>query len=242
MVKKIVKKLIPKTILRAIKEIIPRPTSEITKHITGKNNNIAIDQGVCLEKITFDIIGSGNTIQIESGCRLNNVTFTIRGNNCKCVIYSNSILLGGKILFYGHNTCFEIGECSFVGEAFNCFVLEDNTRVIIGKNCMLSASIDILTGDLHLIFDKATEERINFAKNVYINDHVWIGAYSKILKGVILQKDSIVGYTAVVSKPFEESNVIIAGNPARIVKTGIQWSREHCPPFNIVTGDFEYER
>lgn len=52
---------------------------------------------------------------------------------------------------------------------------------------------------------------------IVIEDNVWIGARSVILKGVTIGEGSIVACDSVVTKdvpPF----TIVAGNPARVVK------------------------
>ncbi len=53
---------------------------------------------------------------------------------------------------------------------------------------------------------------------VVIEDDVWIGINAIILKGVTIGRGSIVGAGSVVTKDVPEM-VVVAGNPARIVKT-----------------------
>ena len=45
-------------------------------------------------------------------------------------------------------------------------------------------------------------------------------------KNTYLASDTIVGAKSVVSKGFKESNIILAGNPAQIIKTGVQWHHQ----------------
>lgn len=54
-------------------------------------------------------------------------------------------------------------------------------------------------------------------KPVVIGDNVWIGEYAAILKGVTIGRGSIVASHSVVTKNVPEY-VIVAGNPARVVK------------------------
>ena len=42
---------------------------------------------------------------------------------------------------------------------------------------------------------------------------------------MIIADNSIVGWGSIVTKEFNEPNVIIAGIPAKIVKRGINWDR-----------------
>jgi maltose O-acetyltransferase len=46
---------------------------------------------------------------------------------------------------------------------------------------------------------------------------VWIGAHAGILPGTRIGKNSVVGFGAVCSGEFP-ANVIIAGNPARVLR------------------------
>ena len=52
---------------------------------------------------------------------------------------------------------------------------------------------------------------------IIIGDNVWIGDHATILKGVTIGDNSVVGAGAVVTQPVP-ANVVVAGNPAKIVK------------------------
>lgn len=52
---------------------------------------------------------------------------------------------------------------------------------------------------------------------IELKENVWVAGQSAILKGVTIGENSIVGFRAVVVKDVP-ANVIVAGNPARIVK------------------------
>lgn len=55
---------------------------------------------------------------------------------------------------------------------------------------------------------------------IIIGKNVWIGEYARICKGVTIGDGSIVAANAVVTKDVP-ANCIVAGNPAKIVKTDI---------------------
>lgn len=47
----------------------------------------------------------------------------------------------------------------------------------------------------------------------------------KIGKNTKIPDNSIVGWGSIVTKVFNEPNIILAGIPAKIVKRGINWDR-----------------
>ncbi len=91
---------------------------------------------------------------------------------------------------------------------------------------MFAYDIDVRTGDSHSIISRTNNERINYAKDVVIDDHVWIGAHCIILKGSFISEDSVVATGSVVTQRFEEKGIIIGGNPAKKIKDQISWDRE----------------
>lgn len=91
---------------------------------------------------------------------------------------------------------------------------------------MFAYDIDIRTGDSHSIIDTLTNERINYAQNIHIGNHVWIASHVSILKGVHIADSSVVATRAVVTRSFEEKNILIGGMPAKKLKENIAWDRQ----------------
>jgi acetyltransferase-like isoleucine patch superfamily enzyme len=91
---------------------------------------------------------------------------------------------------------------------------------------MLSYDIDIRNGDSHSILSLDKKERINYAKDVKIDNHVWIGAHSIILKGCHIGKDNVIGTGSVLSHLSTPPNCLIAGVPGKIIKNDITWDRD----------------
>jgi acetyltransferase-like isoleucine patch superfamily enzyme len=58
------------------------------------------------------------------------------------------------------------------------------------------------------------------SESINIGNNVWIGSFARVCKGVTIGDNSIVAANAVVTKDVP-TNAIVAGNPARIVKTDI---------------------
>ncbi len=55
---------------------------------------------------------------------------------------------------------------------------------------------------------------------IIIGSNVWIGSFARVCKGVKIGDNSIVAANAVVTKDVP-ANAIVAGNPAKVVKTDI---------------------
>jgi acetyltransferase-like isoleucine patch superfamily enzyme len=117
----------------------------------------------------------------------------------------------------GENTTFEDSHIA---------VTEPNSKITIGKDCLFAYDIDLRTGDSHSIVDSITHERINFAQNINIGNHVWIASHVSVLKGVHISDNSVVATRAVVTKSFVENNILIGGIPAKKIKGNINWDRQ----------------
>lgn len=155
-----------------------------------------------MKNCTIHIFGNNNKISIGSNCLINEGTFWIEDNEGVISIDKNTTI-NGKTEF----ACIEGKEIS------------------IGSDCMFSSNIVIRTGDSHSIID-SERLRTNPSNDVKIGNHVWIGEGAVLLKGIQVLDNSIVGTRSVVTKPFYETNIIIAGTPAKIIRRDINWLRE----------------
>ena len=91
---------------------------------------------------------------------------------------------------------------------------------------MFSHGITVQNSDMHAILDKEMRAT-NHSKPIIINDHVWVAMNSIILKGSYISKNSVIAAGSIVTKKFNEENVIIAGIPAKIIRRNIGgWSRK----------------
>jgi maltose O-acetyltransferase len=129
-----------------------------------------------------------------------------------------------------------LGECgknAYIEPSFNCdygsniyigknffanfgLVILDVAEVRIGNNCFIAPQVGIYTAT-HPIDEQERNQRICYAKPIYIGDSCWIGGHATINPGVTLGNNVIVASGAVVTKSFG-NNVIIAGNPAKIIR------------------------
>lgn len=112
---------------------------------------------------------------------------------------------------YGCNI--HVGENFFVN--YDVVIL-DVCNVTIGNNCLIAPQAGIYTA-CHPLDEATRISGLELGKPVTIGNNCWIGGRAVINPGVTLGDNVVVGSGAVVTKSFP-SNVVIAGNPARIIK------------------------
>lgn len=206
--------------------------------VNGFNNEIVLVQDGEKKRLGdfskiqgFKISINGNNNKIILEYPLNNVqnnVITINGND-------NFFKLSNSI-YPIHNACFSMqiwgkNRKIIVGKNFSIasgliFLEEDDSEVLIGEDCMFSHNLFIRNSDGHVILDK-DKQIVNQVKTLEIGNHVWIAAYSTILKNSKIADGSIVGANSVITKRYLESNIVIAGNPAKVVKKDITWDRRN---------------
>ena len=101
----------------------------------------------------------------------------------------------GEGFSYGHYCFFDPSHCFLIS---------------IGNDVTFSTRVHLLA------HDASTKKYVGYAKigRVIIKDHVFIGANTTVLPGVIIGENSIVGAGSVVVKSIE-SNSVYAGVPAK---------------------------
>ncbi|MEK3886176.1 maltose acetyltransferase domain-containing protein [Bacillus sp. FSL K6-3431] len=113
---------------------------------------------------------------------------------------------------YGYNI--HVGENFYAN--YDCVIL-DVCEVRIGNNCLLAPGVHIYTATHPL----DPNERIagpEFGKPVTIGNNVWIGGrVTTINPGVTIGNNVVIASAAVVTKDVPD-NVVVGGNPARIIK------------------------
>ena len=108
----------------------------------------------------------------------------------------------------------KIEDNVIIGYNFQCLVASNCT---IGKNSLLASNILISTENHGINPEEIYAKQKLYSKDVTIGENCWIGEKVTILPGVKLGNNVIVGAGSVVTKSFD-SDVIIAGNPAKIIK------------------------
>lgn len=99
---------------------------------------------------------------------------------------------------------------------YDCVIL-DCAEVIIGDDCLIGPQVGLYTA-CHPLDPVERASGKEFAKPITIGNNCWIGGHATINPGVTLGNNVVVASGAVVTKSFGD-NVVIAGNPARVIKS-----------------------
>lgn len=105
-----------------------------------------------------------------------------------------------------------VGNNFYAG--YNCTIL-DMAEVRIGNDCLIGPNVGMYTAG-HSI-EPVNRNKTGYGLPIQLGDNVWIGGSSVILAGVRIGDNSIVAAGSVVTKDVP-ANVIVAGNPARLLK------------------------
>jgi acetyltransferase-like isoleucine patch superfamily enzyme len=127
----------------------------------------------------------------------------------------DQILLGRSTILSCNDSILTIGN--FVSFGPFCF-LASRSVLRIGSNVAIGAGTYFLGGGhAHDDPDTAVIHQARLSKGIIVEDNAWIGIDAKILDGVTIGRNSIVGAGAVVSKDVPPWTVVL-GNPARVVE------------------------
>ena len=162
-------------------------------------------------KIGFGYVGIFDRYRSRSIIE-NGGTLVFRGGNINIGHGSKISVLPGGCLSLGRNF-------SITAESQICA----KKLINIGENVLMSWQCLVMDTDWHSIYFDGT--KVNEDMAIDIEDNVWVGCRSTILKGAVIHKGCVIGANSNVVGVFTEKNCIIAGNPARIVKKHITWEK-----------------
>ena len=115
----------------------------------------------------------------------------------------------------------EIGKNFFCNK--NC-TISCNDKITIGDHVLFGWNVEILDSDNHKVIHK-NRENVSDRGPIKIGDHVWVAAFSHILKNSNVSDGSVVAYHSLVTKTFEGEKLLLGGCPSKVIEEQIEWEQ-----------------
>jgi carbonic anhydrase/acetyltransferase-like protein (isoleucine patch superfamily) len=185
--------------------------------------HVAVREGLIWAKrfFWFEPLFRGQCESVGAGFWMEDLPY-IQGQG-RIVIGDNVRLSGKPSIAFGRAGAappeLVIGDGTFVGHGCGFFVARS---VRIGRHCLLAGGALIYDLDGHPL--DAADRRAALptppeqVAPVALGDDVWVGAGAVILKGVTVGDRAIIAARSVVTRDVPP-DCVVAGNPARVVKT-----------------------
>lgn len=202
--------------------------------IKGKDNEIIFDcnhQDNILDKVPeglhLHITGNRNTVIIEYPIKINNVEINMYDDENLFSIKRTEHPFANALFSLERGSSVRIGKSCEIGNG-NLFVVANNCfhekhSLTIGDYVHIARDVIIRTSDGQAILDPKTNQAVNEPKDVHIGNHCWIMTRSMIVKGACLPDNTAVAPYSFVNKAFREEYTLLAGVPAKILKTNFKW-------------------
>lgn len=130
----------------------------------------------------------------------------------------NKIQFCGEGIVLGGEGNIEIGNDTYIG-SYTRIITEKGTTIKIGNNVSISHFVSIYTVNRKPILINENNQEYEYeCSDVSIGDYSLIGINAVIMQGVNIGKNCFVGANSVVTHSIPD-NTVVAGNPARIIKT-----------------------
>ena len=160
----------------------------------------------------------GNNVVIDDNCVLD-----AKGGDDNSITIGNGVFVGRNTILYCFDGDIVVGDNTTI--SFNCDVFSANL-VKIGESVQMAA-YTFLNGGTHN-FDRTDipilkQERSG--KGITVGDNVWVGAGAKVLDGIAIGKDAIVGAGSVVNHDVPDF-AIVGGVPAKFIRSRRQDNSE----------------
>lgn len=190
----------------------------ISKNVNKTEKNFKC---ICLKNSNFQLAKSSKII-LKGTLRFsdNDIKGSTRQSNLR--MDNNSLLEieKGFSIYYGADIILFKGAKLKLGSGFfnSNIKIRCHEKIEIGENVAISHDVTIMDSDAHEGLWKGYEK----TKPIKIGNHVWIGTRATILKGVTIGDNAIIAAGSVVTKDVP-SNTVVAGVPAKVIKTNINW-------------------
>lgn len=181
--------------------------------------------------IIFKIITIGSKYRISKGCKIDGFVY-LKNNNKGSMSIGKGFTLNSRkasnLVGITNRASFQLIDEGRIEIGDNCgftsTVLSSKKLIKIGNHVLIGGNVRIFDHDYHSLNYLNRRNSILDAQDVktsevIIGDDVFIGTNSIILKGVKIGARSIIGAGSVVSLKNIPPDSVVAGNPAKILKS-----------------------
>ncbi len=116
---------------------------------------------------------------------------------------------------WGRNLRFHPDDINMFNEMSGKYFQNFAAPITIGRGTWIASNVGIITAN----HDPLDLSRHLPGKPVELGESCWIGMNAVILPGVTLGPHTVVGAGSIVTRSFPDGYCVIAGNPARLVRT-----------------------
>ncbi|MCZ4306872.1 acyltransferase [Zoogloeaceae bacterium G21618-S1] len=143
------------------------------------------------------------------------------------IVLGDYVICAGELYSFFSKGVISVGDCSYVGQGTRIWAL---SRVEIGRRVLISHDCFICDNLTHPL-NAQTRHQQYMAKHgfpfpeqieleerpILIGDDVWVAAGVTILRGVSIGQGAVIAAGSVITTDVP-AGVVVAGNPARVVK------------------------
>lgn len=167
-------------------------------------------------KMTFNHVTYGRNIKVNGIFYLNLYGDVKMGDNIKFnnhTVFNFAGINRPTSISVSKDASLIIGDnCGFSGTSIFC-----SKQISIGENCIFGVNTSIWDTDFHDINRRVPDDLNNTkSKPIIIQDNVFIGANTIILKGVTIGEGAVIGAGSIVTNDVE-AFTINAGSPCKMI-------------------------
>ena len=185
------------------------------------------------ERVAVNFIDKSGLVIIQEPIKISKQVRITLGNDSICAISKNAYFQNLTVSLKGQGSTFFCGEDVEIRSGNISSNCEPGMEIIIGTDSRISTHLCARTDDGHTIIDISNPHKaINKpAFGIHIGKHVWIGQEVMILKDVVIPDGCIVATRSLVTKRNFKQNSLLAGAPAKIIKSNVTWDKRQIHRF-----------
>ncbi len=124
--------------------------------------------------------------------------------------FGKGVTVNNKVIIYDPKNLV-LNDNVSIGPGVNLYCVD---KIIIGSNTVISQHAQLLTAS----HDYTSSDFALVTKPIVIGEFCWISQGVYVLPGVTLSDNVVCAASSVINKSFNESCIVLGGNPCKIVK------------------------